>query len=368
MTLYSHALRQHQITKIGRIFQLIDADPDMRKRAVIGIEDYLDSFDRRSDFPYAKQNRLMKGTMPRDASMCALLYDYLVLEFLSVLNNALSKNREEREDIIAEIEELRREVNEQINGLDNPFAAMARDIDADDLDRKVPDLFIQRFIGYRRSSHGEIVRFYLRILRSKNREQAMVRYVNQYWRGTSRWFIKGGGFYAPNNVLYLFGHARDQTDKSTGYRTMALRQLGSTSMVCGPLISMDEVEPIAARAVLIPWKKHKFTEAQEKMSFDQLLEHVIKTKRREVHSDEYDAYIDEIRQNVSNCFPVRKDQGLFHYISNMTTDVLHCVPNDDDALIIEELRYRLIAQNSRHWIKPEVAKAMRIYLDGMNRM
>jgi len=368
MSLYSHALLQKHTKEIGEVFKEVGADKHLLSRVKNALEDYVERFGRSNDFNSGRRGRLFReGTLPTDTSLTALLYDFLTLEFLSILRNLAGKQKA-RIALRNRVDELKKDVNGRINSIDNPFAVMARDIDTDDIDREVPKVFINKFYGYRRSSHGEIVRFLLQIKRSQNRERAIVSYHNIYWRGQHRWYINGAGMYAKNNVLYLFGHARDERLESTGYRVMALRQLGTTAMVCGPLITMDEVEPITARAVLIPWDKHKLTDDQKEMTSKQLMMHMIKTKRKQIHSDDYDRFIDEIRKNVSGCFPERKDQGLFHYISNLTSDVIHCVPDDDDELISEELRYRMIAHNSRQNIRGEMIKALKVHLDGKNRM
>lgn len=368
MSLYSHALNPEQLAKVGEIYQKIGSDRYLYQRAVPQLEDFIERFDRTSDLSYGMRNRLFKnGAMPKDSSLGALLYDFLV----QIIRGSLNKSHGDKQkklEILSHISSLSNEINDRINHIDNPFVVMARDVDPDDIDRNVPQVFMNRFIGYRRSSHGEVVRFYLKIFTNKHREKAIVRYQNFYWRGKHKWQISGAGMYAKNNILYLFGHARDERNESTGYRIMALKQLGTTSMLCGPLISMDEFEPIAARAVLIPWDRHDFTEHQLSLSRPKLLEHIIRSKKKQLHSDEYEDYIDEIRHNVSRCFPNRKEQGLYHYISNLTTDVIHCIPDDEDDLIFQDLRYRLLSQNSRYDIRDDVIKALQTHADNKNRM
>jgi hypothetical protein len=366
--MYANSLLPAQITEVGVIFSLIHKQRELYRRASVSLDDFLAKFERDKDLNAGRRQRLFAyGRMPRDPSLSALLYDFLTLELPTVLRKFADKKSQVQE-IQSRVDALRKQVNARINRHDNPFAVLARDIEPDDVDRRIPDVFINKFIGYRRSSHGEIVRFFIQISQNKNRERAVVSFKNIYRRGQHKWLISGAGIYAKNDVLYLFGHARDMQDQSRGYRIFALRQLGTTNMLCGPLTTMDEHEPISARVLLIPWKSHNFTEAQQAMSPTALLRHMVQTKRHRVHSDEYEDFIDEIRKNVSDCFPVRRDQGLFHYISNITSDVIHCTPKDDDALIQQELRLRVLAHNSRYGIRDELVDAIRNHTDGKNRM
>ena len=356
MTLYAHTLRPHHVQRLGDIFRLIRSSKSLYRWVRFHLDEFVSKHDRNDDFYPRRVSRIFAGELPGDLSLCALLYDFATIELAGYLKENHGKAGEFGK-LISTIDALSISVTNQINDTNNPFSILARDIDATELNVDVPNLFINEFIGYRRSSRrGDVVRFYFKIYRQNRKRQPFVRYKNRYSRGNRYWTVKGGGVYTQEDTLYLFGHARDKNDRrSRGYRVQALKQLGTTNMLCGPVISMDSKGPIAARIILIPVNEHKKTEKQRKILDRDFIEYMVGQNSVE---NTYE-YIEEVRKNISHCFGREEEQGLYYYMSNLTTTVLHGEPDEDDVLIKEEVEMRRIAYENGFDIADRLAFLMR---------
>lgn len=339
MSLYAHTLLPEHVEALGQLFRSASELPALYKRLRLTLEDYVAAAGRSADFNYQRTRRALKeGRLPADLGLCALLYDYAVEELPGVLRRAAISDRE-ADYIRFLINSLEKAVSSRIRDTENPFLILARDLDGEEVGRRVPDPMINDFFGYRRSANlGEVVRFHLSIERVSSKNGSFVRFVNNYSRGMTRFFIRGGGIYSADDVLYLFGRARGSHGESAGYRTLALRQLGNSSVLCGPLISYAKGQPIAARVVLVPWSEHIYTIEQQKMNRDQLIKHMIEAKV----SDNYQEFISEVKRNTSELFGQEPKGGLFYYISNATETVIKSDPGRNDTAILAELESREI--------------------------
>ncbi|MEM7068171.1 MAG: hypothetical protein AAF478_04735 [Pseudomonadota bacterium] len=342
--LYNSSLKGPQIKKIGDIFVAIAKDRQQKSRIKRRLKERLSDFGILDIFNEKKIDRIFGGTIPQQGDQASFLFDFLVVDVLNYVRMS-SIDAELRIELEDGIHDLIANYRDALKENQNPFVTLANDIDLGNLGTGVPKEFCNRFIGYRRSSiHGDVVRFYIKISSPTHANFPFVRYTNRYQRGNNSWLVSGGGVYTKDNVLYLFGHAREKdSGQSLGYRVLALQRIGTTKNLCGPLISMDSNGPIAARVLLLPLEDHDLTVEQKNMSERKLIEWMVSREAAENN----DRYLDEIKANVASCFDSKNHQDLFYYISNATRTTLRGVPEPDEPLIKAETELRRICSANK---------------------
>ncbi|MEH6525596.1 MAG: hypothetical protein V7723_05950 [Sneathiella sp.] len=345
--LYSNTLRESHVKDLTDIYVSIKLHNRLFRSLRTRLREHIFDLDLEEDFDGKKVNRLFtEQAMPQRADLRAMLYDFVTLDALGFLRS-VQKEEKAAKGIIEKIEKLQKNFNAQVAGGQNPFLRLARDVDIADFNVEVPEAFLGKFIGYRRSSiNGDIVRFYFRIFKQKGTKSPFVRYLNRYQRGNHTWQVQGNGVYNESGTLYLFGHARNSnTKKSLGYRIQAVQQIGGTDLLCGPLISMDSAGPIAARMLLVPLGEHMLTDFQKDQmakSWQGFVDHIISQDFSHRKTD----FHTEIRKNLVKIFGNECESKLYYYISNFTLTTLKGVPEPDNALINTEVLLRQIVETN----------------------
>ncbi|MEP4032569.1 hypothetical protein [Roseibium polysiphoniae] len=346
---YAHTPRASHKSKLNSILHKVGEQPSLATAFRRSLKSYFEKLRRSELLDAQKLWRTLKGNPPADSEFTAILLDYVLEKLESVLGR-VEIAQSAKKEILELVLDLKRDLDRQTTSLENPFVALGRGIDASTVQSDVDDVFVNTFFGYRRSStDGDIIRFYLNIRRRRPApSKGFVAFTNRYRRGSDRWNVSGGGVFARDRTLYLFGQARDSTKQSKGYRVMALRQLGGSPVLCGPLLSQDKVGPIAARIVLIPASMHKLTEKQQELYG----ERAVPTRKfindfiKGSDGRDREEFIEEIHQNVGNCFGPLGEQGLFFYISNLTASVVKGEPTYDDRIIKAEVFEREVCHQN----------------------
>ena len=357
--LFSHALTEEQVQKIEEVRHLIqkhDVNSKRTARKERGGNELIQvtrqqfrkfARDHHAEKLAKSQNLWMfitdkKNGLPSRGRPIALWCDFLILRFSPEVLDVLNLPREARRELQTAIDSLKEAVRDQIARHGNPFNLLAADVDTTEVENQIPSVFLNTFIGYRRSSvDGQVVRFYFKTDLDPGR-RSFVRYSNRYRSRETRWIVRGGGIYTENKTLYLFGHARDQRGVSRGYRVQALRQLGTTDMLCGPVLSQDRDGPIAARIVLVPYENHRWTKKQLALGTKPRIEDLLRIPER----DSLEEHLDEIKHNVGKNFSDETKYGLLYYLSNLTPTVLKGSPDIDDQIIRSEVQLREICQTN----------------------
>lgn len=217
-------------------------------------------------------------------------------------------------------------------------------LDMDDDVAEVPRRFYKKYFGYRRSSSpGGIIRFSLTIEPFFG-DRRRVYFVNEYVRRNIQWVVKGSGMYI-NQVLYLYGNARSKHgERNLGLRFFALRPLENTSILIGPVITMNFEEPIAARMVLIPIDKHERARLPDESDEDFKDRMLNRNAETDKESDKKQTAIDDdifppLDDAFSEINPKADSRMLLQLINNSTYTVLKGRPDwstADSALTCDE--------------------------------
>jgi len=255
------------------------------------------------------------------------LYDFIVTTFVQTdvqRKKNLNKLYERLDKKITDLANLRQDAERM--SLD-----VAKNIDTytdfNDVKDVVPKEYLSKFLGYRLSaSRGEVIRFFSKTSGVSN-VPYKITFMNIYNRDQIQWKIDGSGYYF-EETLYTLGHARDIANdgKTRGLRFGAYRRLNGSSILIGPLISMDRRGPIAARVVLIPFDKHNLGPKYEKLSEDQKIQLLIESGK------EGDIF-DEIKPQIADVMKQELDKDpehLRYLLNNSTRTVLHGIPNRED--------------------------------------
>jgi hypothetical protein len=382
---YKNAVTKVEIEILTAILQIVAHCRDEQKAVRIDFRRFAESegavslkgnqIDTEKDyyaFTEVELTRAMTGkAIPRNPQFIALLMDYFIDEFPKRIGS-LSFDAKDMHNIQKELDHLNSQVSLARDRFGGSLMAITGDLNPSDIEQNVPEEFYGEFIGYRRSAqNADVLRFFYEIRRPKVGRHGMVTFENQYRRGDNKWKVTGNGIFSADETLYLFGHARDSDQKdSRGFRAQALRKLKrrhsehSHQMLCGPVISKAGGEPIAARVLLIPFKRHKWTPHQKTLSKSQLINELISIpsqKNREAH-------ISEIDQNIAHMFTKDNgkpdDEGLYAYISNITPTVIQCYPPDpthnSGKILQYELELRKLAYEDSLQEKPSYPYEMRL--------
>lgn len=280
------------------------------------------------------------GNLPKaHTEMSALLADFFVFRFRKKFTvwpsykDIQGYSKADAENLDQRVRAFHSQIKKSVSVMKNPFSQLALELPETNNNEEIPSGYYGDFVGYRRSSNeADVIRFIFSIRPKGGEGSRFVTYENQYIRGEKPITVEGGGVFA-DGALYLFGHANDRNG-SNGYRVQALQKLGDSSEVLlGPVLSKDEHGPISARIVLIPYKNHTWTKRQRSMRKERRLADLIakptnSTIRR---------YISDIKENTRKCFGELGEDGLFHYISNLTDTVVKANPGNKNSVITSEI-------------------------------
>lgn len=336
--LYDISLRESHLSRLSDILKLVKADKRAYRKVKFRIDEKISEYGLDNELDPRALNRVFNGHSPRRPELMAFIFDFVTIDVVNVLKEV--KQEDGNISIILErIDALRTEYGLQLVSGNNPFLALARDFDTDDLAASIPATLTDSFIGYRRGSQrGELIRFYFRIFKPANTNQPFVRYFNRYQRGYDAWNVTGGGVYTRDHVLYLFGHARNRNNRSSlGYRMLALKRIEHLGILTGPIISMNRSGPIGAKITLIPIEDHVLTSEQKNLSRGHLVKHLIS---HTIANDRM-RFEDEINQNLSAVFDGDGLRGLTELISNASSTVLCTVPDVDDIITRTDVERQL---------------------------
>jgi hypothetical protein len=228
----------------------------------------------------------------------------------------------------------------------------------------VPDVFKNKFFGYRMSANaGSVIRFYIDI--TDGNDPTEVSYKNIYRRKNVTLDITGTGRYI-YETLYLVGHATEIGKGDTrGMRLMCLRHVG-TRKLCGIVMAEDRGQPIAARTLLIPVGQHAYVKnwssnRLQKSVIEDMSDHNV----QEVVDELLQHALDDIRGNPDET----PELTFARYIDNITPTVLKAGTEltYDPGKLIEELgkmrlRFRFpIGPQAAHRISEDMAVALEAY-------
>ena len=224
----------------------------------------------------------------------------------------------------------------------------------------IPKVFINEFIGYRRSSNlGHVIRFHINTFFDKDTKR--LGFINEYYRDNERWMVQGFGVFI-KETMYFCGHARNnQTDDTLGLRFMALRQLGTRPYLVGLILSMDtDTQPIAARILLVPEDDHSFGEEYSGLSepdrINRLLERGL----------DQDVLGKEIQSSLGGVFHPHSTDYLYRIIRNTSYTVLKLeIPEKPDFEMEQELI--TYALNNEQKVEPLVWSFANQWLDQLQR-
>lgn len=325
--LYNHALKGRHLKKLGDITALIIKESRRPAEVKEAFASYSKKHARFQDDEASRFSRqvwkLFEGNTVKDGAFSALYFDFLI-EYSSTEagRETLGKSA------TSLLEELKGAFFAEQRQTENPFDALAREIEKASVNRQIPDGMINRFVGYRRSTNSlDIIRFFFEIISPIDETKGYVKYRNVYNRRNKKWSVTGGGIFSEDNTLHLFGHAKgsDETT-SLGYRSLALRIVPGTPFLCGPIISMDRSGPIAARILLVPLDLHNLTDEQKIKNDTELIDHFTDLS----DSGNPRKNLEEITQNIGYLFGHRGLHGLYDYISNITAGTIKWVPDFSD--------------------------------------
>lgn len=355
--LYSLTLKEDQVQALDELIELIKTiDGKQRERAQKSTADerrkwsssgfllsqfravfrsFLDERDAPTLKDPAKISAIFgpSGSVPKKhTEMSAALCDFFVYRFRrEILDKRSDLLDAEHHDLSESLKRLVQSIKEGVTEvMKNPFSFLVVDMLDESFAEKVPEHFIGDFIGYRRSANvGDVIRFQFDIRRRGDaKDSRFVEYRNEYRRGNTHMFVKGGGVFVAG-ALYLFGHARDQDQSSLGYRTQVLVPLKlSKGVLLGPVLSRDDRSPIASRIVLVPYEAHAWTDQQKGLTDAKRKAALIAPPSRK--TTDLAEYIHEIRENTDGAFFGSGDDDIFYYMSNLTEAVLKANPGYDN--------------------------------------
>lgn len=336
MRMRDQVLKDAQRKIFLEILKIIDEDKIIKKNIRHEFREFLKMENVK--FSDVVLTRLFKNPFSTKYENWIYLFDFINDVFMPDIVSR-TKYSGQFDSLVSKYDDLKSSLDDLLVSNNNPLVSIYLKMGAHG--QRIPKKFVNEFIGYRRSSNmGEVVRFYLKT--SKTSDPDKILYANEYYRNHNHWKVDGVGLYS-DRTLYLFGYAKHySTEESLGYRLMALRPLGIGNVVVGPLISMDESGPIAARVVLVPLEDHCLTDGQSKLAPEDLKKHLISPGA----SEDVTRYVNEIKNNLSSVFEGYPDNHLFKLISNLSLSTLKGVPRENDPLVSRELQYRRIAHQN----------------------
>lgn len=336
MRLSDYTLTERQIEKIDLLMKLIDKHEYLKEELRTAFREHISGLNGEVDMSPLDMSRLMKNPASRKYQRIVLLVDFLFNSFLPFgLEEKHVPFTDKYNDVYAAYQEIKDDMGTLFTRSVDPFESVFGG--AGVAGQRVPKKFFKQYIGYRRSSKkGEVVRFHLQINRSK--EDDKVIFSNEYFRMHSHWKVDGVGLYW-SQILYLFGFAKHHyTEESLGYRFFALQQLQGSDVLTGPIVSMDNAGPISARVVLVPLERHNLNFEQSQLSKSDLIDYMINPSS----STNVSKYIAEIKTNLKPAFEGHEDNYIFKLISNLTLSTVRALPDENDRLVEQELRFRKV--------------------------
>ncbi len=353
MPLSNSTLDHETVKKFAKLVQLLRDDPMIKEPLRRNFKTYLKDrgsmkpkhptkAEKEDDalFSEVDVTRIIDDPIKRPYRKIVQLYDYVMERFVPErvrsgdLGGKTSQTVLELHTAIGD--DVARQVSEGLNPLLEVYSKVSG------RGEPIPEALTDvEYIGYRRSSNAsEVIRFYLRLQATQDRDKVI--FKNEYYRHHAHWIVDGFGVWS-KNTLNLFGHAEDhRTGRTLGYRTMALSDLGVGGVLTGPLISMDDQGPIAARIVLIPFEEHDLTERQEAMSKGDLIDDFINPKS----IGDNKKYLQEVKENLSVVFEGYPDNHIYKLISNFTLSTIKAIPREYDPVVERELVYRRLVHQA----------------------
>ncbi|MEA2876971.1 MAG: hypothetical protein QOF14_2167 [Hyphomicrobiales bacterium] len=361
MSLQRYVLRKDELVALDDLFShLRNIKDDEGKRGKIidyvriEFKSMLEAFGIYDMAPYQLSRTLSKPSKAKTL-YSLLLYHYTVnnLKFdikyrfhtsvaedvVKGIDRILAASRKADEETRAKIPV--RKISKQ------PYVSIDHAPEVDNHFEEVPGHLCKKYFGYRRSSTlNGIIRFYISIEPFIG-DRRRVYFVNKYVRRDIKWTVRGVGLYI-NHVLYLYGHAQGEPGgESLGLRFFALRPFENTDILIGPVMTMNQEEPIGARIVLIPISRHNEDFSDVDRLVDKLLARNAQAKTRKQVLEDIFPPLDGAFAGVH---PKATAQTLIQLIRNGTFTVLKGRPDwsseqayeicDKHAKLVDEFQSR----------------------------
>jgi len=327
MALRDHTLSDRELRILDDLYRQINELPGMREYVRATFRGFLRRISRDKEIKSFQVARLLSRPSSVKYNITILIYDYTISDLSEQLkrapiglNSQDSSLRNSYDDVLSKINELlalRRMETADSDSLHLHVENMLRIGDAID---DIPPYYANNYFGYRRSSNiGDIIRFYISITRGQNDKR--VYFTNEYVRRGTRWLVNGFGLYL-NRTLYLIGHARARfSGESLGLRFFALRRRGTTKIIEGVLISMDQTEqPIASRIVLVPVASHRLSKKIRELRYDEMIIESLE------ESQSGELFKSKILSELRGVFDEGSADKILRYIDNLTFTVLKASP------------------------------------------
>ena len=337
MRFRDHTLSEDELACLARLMEEIRTNEAADERFRRDFEEFLQRDDVNLTLDKQEFRRLVEKPSARSYQKQIVLLDFVNDFFIPKLLLQEEPYSDDYTAVFRAYDDLSFMIQNKLDAHGNPLISVYARMKAHG--GFIPKIYFNEFFGYRRSSNtGEVVRFYLETRKTSDPDK--LTFVNEYHRNHHHWSVEGSGLYS-DETLYLFGHAKDyRTEKSRGYRIMAIQPLGINELLSGLIISMDDTGPIAGRIILVPRSEHSLTEAQE--NEDDLISYMV----RPVQSENRFQYVEEIRQNLRDVLEGYPDNYIFRLISNFTLSTVPCRPKENDTLVQRELEYRRMAHQN----------------------
>lgn len=336
MRFRDYTLSEMQIDSFCAVINAIRANTRAIARLRKEFREFLEHPDVGVFFTDNQFNRLLEKPKARSYQQMILLLDFVNDQFVPDLLDE-EPFTDDFNAIFDAYDDLKAALQAKLDAQMNPLVSLYARMNAQG--QKIPKIFFNDFVGYRRSSNlGEVVRFFLGTQATPDNDK--LTFSNEYYRNHHHWKVDGVGIYSAS-TLYLFGHAKDhRTEQGRGYRLMALQPLGIDDILSGIVLSMDEEGPIAARIILVPLSEHQLNQRQTEAK--DLIDYMV----RPIATDERYQFVEEIRYNLGGVLDGYPDSHIFRLISNLTLSTVRCRPRDNDRLVERELEYRRLAHQN----------------------